>query len=407
MLRTLFPKNHDLYERSNHAEDLEAFGVWLLEHGYSHANTVVHLRVLRRVLERAGETGNGTVYCEGRLEELFAVRDGPPARVVSHRATRRTYGRYLLARGRLAPRDATGPWERCIEEYGEFLREVRGLAATTTATHQATASDFLAHALHPTPTLDALNAAHVERYVAKKGAEVTRQTLQHTVAHLRAFLRYCFDRGLIPGRLDAMDTPRTYRGEQPPRAMPWSLVLGLLRSVDRSDPVGWRDYAMLHLMAYYGLRPSEVVALEVGAVDLDVRTLRVTQRKTASELLLPLAVPTVRVLQDYLRLGRPECGHPQLFLRARRPSGALKNTAVCNLFGKRVREYGLPPGRYSAYSLRHAFAMRLLERGVGVKAIGDLLGHRNLESTCVYLRLDMKALRGIALPVPGGNGIEE
>ena len=406
MLRTLFPKNHNLYERSNNAEDFEAFGVWLLERGYSHANAVVHLRVLRRVLERAGETGAGTVYREGRLEELFAVRNGPPTRVVSHRATRRAYGRFLLARGRLAPRGGTRPRERCIEEYGGFLREVRGLAATTTATHQATASDFLAHALHPTLMLDALNAAHVDRYVAKKGAEVTRQTLQHTVAHLRAFLRYCFDRGLIPERLDAMDTPRTYRGEQPPRAMPWPLVLGLLRSVDRSDPVGWRDHAMLHLMAYYGLRPSEVVALEVGAVDLEARTLRVIQRKTASELLLPLADPTERVLRDYLRFERPECGHPQLFLRARRPSGALKNTAVCNLFGKRAREYGLPPGHYSAYSLRHAFAMRLLERGVGVKAIGDLLGHRNLESTCVYLRLDMKALRGIGLPVPGDDSEE-
>ena len=158
------------------------------------------------------------VYCEGRLDELFAVDDGPPARVVAHRATRRAYGRHLLARGRLVPSGTTGPSERCIEEYGVFLREVRGLAATTTATHQATASDFLARALHPMLTPDALNAAHVERYVAKKGAEVTRQTLQHTVAHLRAFLRYCFDRGLIPERLYAMDTPRTYRGEQPPRA---------------------------------------------------------------------------------------------------------------------------------------------------------------------------------------------
>ena len=268
-------------------------------------------------------------------------------------------------------------------------------------------SDFLAHALHPTLSLDTLNAAHVEHFVAQKGGTVTRQTLQHTVAYLRAFLRYCFDRGLIPEPLHEMDTPRAYRGELPPRAMPWPLVLGLLGSVDRSDPVGWRDYAMLHLMAYYGLRPSEVVALEVGAVDLEARTMRVTQRKTASELLLPLDASTVRVLRDYLRLGRPECGHPQLFLRARRPSGALKNTAVCDLFGKRARAYGLPTGRYSAYSLRHAFAMRLLERGVGVKAIGDLLGHRNLESTCVYLRLDMKALRGIALPVPVGNGIEE
>lgn len=407
MLRTFFPKNHDLYERSTHAADLEAFGVWLLERGYSHANAVVHLRVLRRALERAGDAGAGAVYCDARLDELFAVGDGPPARVVSHRATRRAYGRYLLARGRLAPRRTARLWERCVEEYGGFLREVRGLAATTTATHQATASDFLTHALDPTLALDALNAAHVERYVARKGAEVTRQTLQHTVAHLRAFLRYCFDRGLIPERLDEMDTPRTYRGEQPPRAMPWPLVLGLLRSVDRSHPVGWRDYAMLHLMAYYGLRPSEVVGLEVGAVDLEARTLRVTQRKTSSELLLPLGASTVRVLRDYLRLGRSECGHPQLFLRARRPRGALRNTAVCDLFGKRAREYGLPPGRYSAYSLRHAFAMRLLERGVGVKTIGDLLGHRNLESTCVYLRLDMEALRGVALPVPGVDRIEE
>ena len=198
-------------------------------------------------------------------------------------------------RGSAASKSTAGSFARCA-----------GLAATTTPTHQATASDFLAHALDATLALDALNAAHVERYVARKGAEVTRQTLYHAVAHLRAFLRYCFDRGLIPERLDEMDTPRTYRGEQSPRAMPWPLVLGLLRSVDRSHPVAWRDYAMLHLMAYYGLRPSEVVGLEVGAVDLEARTLRVTRRKTSSELLLPLGASTVRVLRDYLRLGRSE-----------------------------------------------------------------------------------------------------
>ena len=319
-------------------------------------------RTQQGVCARTRKNRREGISLEQLFEELFAVRDGPPARVVSHRATRRTYGRYLLARGRLAPRDTTGPRERCIEEYGGFLREVRGLAATTTATHQATASDFLAHALLPTLALDALNAAHVERYVAKKGAEVTRQTLQHTVAHLRAFLRYCFDRGLIPERLDAMDTPRTYRGEQPPRAMPWSLVLGLLRSVDRSDPVGWRDYAMLHLMAYYGLRPSEVVALEVGAVDLDVRTLRVTQRKTASELLLPLAVPTVRVLQKHLAAG-----------------AAVAPT----LSGKRLHPH----------SLRHSTAVQLLKADVDFATISQWLGHSSVNTTMRYARVDIDLKR--------------
>ena len=70
------------------------------------------------------------------------------------------------------------------------------------------------------------------------------------------------------------------------------------------------------------------------------------------------------------------------------------------MFARRAQAIGLGQGEYSAYSLRHAFAMRLLRRGVGVKAIGDVLGHRDLESTCVYLRLDVQALRDVPLPVP-------
>ena len=79
------------------------------------------------------------------------------------------------------------------------------------------------------------------------------------------------------------DTPRTYRGEQPPRAMQWPLVQRLLRSIDRTSKAGWRDYTILHLVAHYGLRPSEIVAREVGSMDFENQTLRVKQCKTASE----------------------------------------------------------------------------------------------------------------------------
>lgn len=91
---------------------------------------------------------------------------------------------------------------------------------------------------------------------------------------------------------------------------------------------------------------------------------------------------------------------PHLFLRVRRPTGGLHNYAVCDVFYKRAAQSGLRLDGYSSYCLRHSFAMRLLQRGVGVKAIGDLLGHRSLEATCVYLRLDAAALRAVALPVP-------
>jgi site-specific recombinase XerD len=77
----------------------------------------------------------------------------------------------------------------------------------------------------------------------------------------------------------------------------------------------------------------------------------------------------------------------------------FERTAVQDVFEKRAREAGLPPSIH-AYQLRHTFAVRLLARGVGVKAIGDVMGHRSLLSTWPYLRLDMRALRGVALPVP-------
>ncbi len=405
MLHTLFPKNYRRYERSNCAEELEAFGAWLMEAGYSRENTCGHLHRLRSVLEGDGEAVAAARYSGRRLAELFSLRDARPGRVRDYRATRRVYQRFLASQDRFDSDPTAGPWERCLEDYAEFLRGVCGFAPTTIVKHLSTVLDFLSHALDPTHPLDVLSEAHVERYLSMKAARVTRQSLQHTVAHLRAFLRYGFEHRLIPVCLDTIDTPRVYRGERPPRAIPWPLVLGLLRSIDRSGKAGWRDYAILHLMAHYGLRPSEIVALEVGSVDFATRTLRVEQRKTASELLLPLADPTLRVLRRYLQRGRPDCDRTELFLRVRRPTGALRNTAVCDLFAKRSRQCGLPPGRYSAYSLRHAFAMRLLERGVGVKAIGDLLGHRSLESTSVYLRLDMRALRAVALPVPGRNDI--
>jgi integrase len=157
-------------------------------------------------------------------------------------------------------------------------------------------------------------------------------------------------------------------------------------------------------MAYYGLRASEIAALKLASIDWSARTLAVEQRKTRSTLILPLADRTVNLLRRYLRHGRPASDRPELFVRVRRPAGGLTHYAVVSLFEKRARLSGLPLRGSSSYALRHAFAMRLLHRGVGLKAIGDLLGHRSLESTCVYLRIDTDMLRAVALPVPSVEG---
>ena len=179
-------------------------------------------------------------------------------------------------------------------------------------------------------------------------------------------------------------------------------MLRLLRSIDRTSRAGWRDLCILHLIAYCGLRPGEVVALRLDSIDWQRELLHVYQSKTRSPLTLPLDARTLRLLQAYLRQGRVGGADvsPMLFLRARCPYIPPKRTAVSDLFRKRMREAGLPDCAKHVYRLRHTFAMRLLSRGVGMKAIGDVLGHHSFYGTSAYLRLDVAMLRGVALPVP-------
>ena len=401
MLQTLFRRSGPKYERSPFAREMREFYEWLQQTGYSKDNIRGHLYRLFRVLTRSGEFEPDNARSSAVLHRKFGRHCTCVERSQHFRGTERAYCRFLQSQHRLQeeehPADAASS---LLHRYRQYLQEVRGFSETTVVQHACTVFEFLKMAVLPGESVRMLTREHVERYLAQRSRGITRQTMQHVVAHLRAFLRYGIARRLVRAGLDAIDTPRTYRDELPPRALPWPLVKKLLHSVNRSSRAGWRDYMILHLMAYYGLRASEIAALRIDSIDWDAKTCRVEQRKTRSDLILPLSKQTVALLRQYLRDGRSASELSQLFLRARRPSGGLRHYAVCEIFYKRATQSGLPLEGYSSYSLRHSFAMRLLQRGVGVKAIGDLLGHHSLEATCVYLRLDMSALRSVALPLP-------
>lgn len=396
MLTQLFPKYHRHYSDSPAAHWLEGFSDWLVARGYARRAAQRHLRRLKTVLECHRCVSVTDQFSATALPRMFARRK--PAR--DYCGTQRAFHRFLAERGSIRIQSKPDRFSDVLTAYRVHLTELRGLAPSTTGQHLATATEFLSATLPRRRGFQALSAEAVERFVVVSGHRVTRQTLQHTVARLRAFLRYCHDQGLVAERLDAIDTPRTYRDELPPRAIDWALVQRLLDSIDVTSKAGWRDLTMLHLMAHYGLRPSEVAALTLDAIDWRAGTLRVEQRKTRSALLLPLTKCTLSLLRGYVRRDRPRTVHSALFLRARTPAGSISHYAVGDAFKKRARESGLPLEGFSAYGLRHGFAMRLLDRGVGIKAIGDLLGHRTLESTCVYLRLQTDALREVALPIP-------
>jgi integrase/recombinase XerD len=400
MLQEIFPKIYRSYQLSPWAEELEEFAVWLRTIGYSPHSTYNHLSRLKQALELRADFRPRAAFTIAQLHEAFNSGFSP-LQAVGYHATQRAYQRFLAAKGRLITPPICDRFAALRFGYRQYLAELRGFSGKTIHEHDATVRDFLSRALGPHQVLTDLTCDDVERYLLLKSPGIKRQSLQHIVAHLRSFLHYSYEQGEIRSRLEGtIDTPRTYRDELPPRAIDWGVVQEFLTSIDCKSRTGWRDYTILHLMAHYGLRPSEIVTLRWDSIDWRERVLYVEQRKTRSSLVLPLMDQTLSVLRCYFSRERPSGEHPELFLRARSPAGALTNVAVTHLFKKWARRSDLPLDGYSAYCLRHTFAMRLLERGVGVKTIGDLLGHRNLESTCQYLRLDINILRQVALPIP-------
>ena len=128
-----------------------------------------------------------------------------------------------------------------------------------------------------------------------------------------------------------------------------------------------------------------------------------TLRKTGQLLVLPLTDAVGDILVQYLRHGRPQTPFREVFLKVRAPIEPLKYTGVNDAYSGCVKRSGLKLPFMGIHCLRHSYALHLLRQGTSLKTIGDLLGHRTAESSCVYLRLDIEDLRDVALDLPGGN----
>jgi len=395
-LHSLFVRGRTQYTSLPHAKDLGDFARWLLERAYKRRGAQGLVFRTKRVLDRFG-LPSGSTWTSDQLDRAFR----PYWRRPTYRAARHTFGVYLHSVGRISPPpSASGPHTPVMAAYQDYLADVRGLLPTTISQHLAEVYALLQHALPSGKSLNHLSARAIEQHLKQRARGLTRRSLRTSIGCLRAFLRYSYDRNLIETQLDLLELPVGFRDERPPRALDWNLIQKLLHSIDRSDRSGWRDFMILHLMAHYGLRPGEITRLKITSIDWEERTLLVEQPKTRSWLRLPLLDKTLNFLRRYLEKRRPEPPRAELFSVARAPYSPVSHGSINQLFKNRVRKAGLPLAHASPYSLRHSFAMRLFARGVGIKAIGDLMGHSGLVSTIVYLRLQTKMLREVALPVP-------
>lgn len=407
MLRSLLPKAHHKFLSLPLLGPIaDGFDDWLSSQGYTRWSRGFAIRMLpridadlrrRRVCEVSSLTHEMLFRCWRNLNRAFPDRAGTAWRLEE----------YLIASGMIAAGQPEGPAavssaSLLSEEYGKFLRDVRGFAAGTVSHHLYVSKCFLNHLDARKISLGAICRSDVEAYVSQAGKRLSRASLQHDIAAVRGLLRFLAIDGRVPIGLDRqIDTPRLYRLEQLPRALPWDRVNTLLQSIDITSAIGLRDYAMLLLIATYGLRASEVVTVTLDDIDWRAGSLRIHQRKTSSPLQLPLTNEVSTAIVRHLQRTPPPKPHRRIFLRMRAPRGVLKPTAVTEVFQAVVRRSGLSVPVQGPHCLRHSLAVHLLKNGTPLKAIGDILGHRTAESTSMYLRLATNDLREVSLAIPG------
>jgi integrase len=221
---------------------------------------------------------------------------------------------------------------------------------------------------------------------------------------IRSFLRYLRAEAWIGRDLSKLVSgPPVYAFAEIPRAFTKEQVQSMLDAA-RADrrPSGVRDYAILMLLATYGIRAGEVLRLRLEDIDWRENQLRIRRSKTGVESNLPLVVPVGNALLKYLKHARPKTHFREVFLRIRAPHEPLRHGALFSIIGYRLRQAGIEVrGRRGAHAFRFACAASLLQASVPVKTISDLLGHQSAESTGIYLRLAVDDLRAISLDTPG------
>jgi site-specific recombinase XerD len=292
--------------------------------------------------------------------------------------------------------------QNTLRDYQQFCKDRLHIRPTTLERRTTQLTIFLDF-LHSRKgrTLEEIQSLDLSEFVSCRD-HLLPKSVSRIVSDVRSFLRFLTMRG-ISQRDFSGDLPkiRVPRDAAIPSVWENELVIRLLGAVDRSSAKGKRDYAILLLACRLGLRAGDIRTLKLDQLHWDDSTIEVTQSKTGMPLILPLTTEVGEALIDYLKSGRPVTAHREVFLKVNPPFDPF--AADCNLHhiisywrrlaGVRFRT----EQKRGMHSLRHTLATRLLEKGTPFTTIAEILGHASLESTRIYAKADVEALRGVAL----------
>jgi integrase len=311
----------------------------------------------------------------------------------------------FAAHGAVLRRYSRSVSKLCVEQadilagFQAWLR-AEGCAVSTVRSYGTVSGEFLAF-IGGRGGLAGLDGGVIGAFVATL-AGYGAKTVEHKLCAVRSLLRFAAEGGLVDQ--DVLDTVPAVRSSwqaRVPSVWDPADVSKIIEAIDRDNPSGKRDYAIVLLICRLGLRGVDVKRLQFGDLHWPGNQVSVVQAKTGRRVDLPLLKDVGWAIIDYVRDGRPRSDCPQVFLRHTAPIGPFSDQDhLHQILVKHARVAHVRLGdqrRHGMHSLRHTLATRLMEDGTPVEQIADILGHQSVQSTGVYLKSSLGLLARCAL----------
>jgi len=387
---------------------VDGFVAQLAAQGYTAATTKEKLRLIAHLSRWLERHDLSLATLDEERVKRFLAENGPTHVRRGDARTCTMLLNYLRELGRIPPPTKVinnTPLGRIESGFKHYLVAERGLSAATVINYSPTVHRFLEERFGAGEVeLGELSAPDVHRFLLRHAPRVSRGRAKLMATALRGLFRFLRQRGDITSDLaSAIPAMTNWRLTGLPLSLGPEQVEALLDSCDQDTAIGQRDYTILVLLARLGLRAGEVVALTLDDFDWDTGTLIVHGKGKRQER-LPLPEDVGEAVANYLRGGRPHCASRRVFIRLQAPHrGFSSSVAIDNVVRRALARTGLDPEKKGAHLLRHSLATRLLGSGASLEQIAQLLFFNDTATTEIYAKVDLKALRALAQPWPGGG----